>query len=53
MEDAEQKLLSTGARHVVVTIHEENTEGLALAGAMGYLPEGEIVVAKPLATRAE
>lgn len=53
MGDAEQQLLSTGARHVFVAIHQDNTEGLALAGTMGYLPEGEIVLAKRLATRAE
>lgn len=48
---AEQFLTSAGARHVYVMVHQENTEGLALVGSMGYLPEGEIVLAKRLATR--
>lgn len=53
MGDAEQQLLSTGARQVFVAVHQDNTEGLALCGSTGYLPEGEIVLAKRLATRAE
>lgn len=48
---AEQYLLSAGARFVYVMVHEENTEGLALVGSIGYLPEGEIVLAKRLASR--
>ena len=51
MAEAERYLLSAGARHVFVTVHEDNTEGLALVGATGYLPEGEIVLAKRLASR--
>ena len=51
MAQAEQFLLTAGARYVHVTVHQENTEGLALVGSVGYLPEGEIVLAKRLATR--
>lgn len=51
MERAEQYLLSAGARQVYVMVHQENTEGLALVGSLGYLPEDEIVLAKRLATR--
>jgi ribosomal protein S18 acetylase RimI-like enzyme len=50
---AEQYLLSAGARYVYVTVSEDNTEALALVAAQGYLPEGEIVLAKRLATRFE
>lgn len=49
--EAEKYLLAAGARHVFVTVHEQNTEGLALVASAGYLPEGEIVLAKRLATR--
>ncbi len=51
MDAAEQYLLSTGARHVFVMVNDENTEALALVGATGYIPEGEIVLTKRLATR--
>ena len=51
MSQAEQYLLSAGARYVFVTVHTDNTEGLALAASQGYLPEGEIVLAKRMATR--
>lgn len=51
MRAAEQYLLAAGARYVYVTVHEQNTEGLALVAATGYLPEGELVLAKRLATR--
>lgn len=51
MAQAEQFLMSAGARYVHVMAHEENTEGLALVGSLGYLPEGEIVLTKRLATR--
>ncbi len=51
MEQAEQYLLSAGARYVYVTVQQDNTEGLALAASQGYLPEGEIVLVKRMATR--
>ena len=51
MQEAEQYLLGAGARFVYVTVDEQNTEGLALVAATGYLPEGEVVLAKRLATR--
>jgi ribosomal protein S18 acetylase RimI-like enzyme len=51
MESAEQYLIGAGARHVYVMVHQENTEGLALVGSVGYVPEGEIVLVIRLATR--
>jgi ribosomal protein S18 acetylase RimI-like enzyme len=51
MAEAERYLTSAGARYVYVTVNQENTEGLALVAATGYLPEGEIVLTKRLATR--
>ncbi|MFN0145236.1 MAG: GNAT family N-acetyltransferase [Dehalococcoidia bacterium] len=51
MGNAEQYLLSAGARHVYVMVNDENTEGLALVGSSGYLPEGDLVLVKRLASR--
>jgi ribosomal protein S18 acetylase RimI-like enzyme len=51
IEAAEQYLLSGGARYVFVTVDQERPEALALVASEGYLPEGEIVLAKRLATR--
>ncbi|MEX0784568.1 MAG: GNAT family N-acetyltransferase [Dehalococcoidia bacterium] len=51
MDQAEQYLLSAGARYVYVTVQQDNTEGLALAASQGYLPEGELVLVKRMATR--
>ncbi len=51
LEEAEHYLLSAGARYVFVAVHEANTDGLALVASEGYLPEGEIVFAKRLASR--
>ncbi len=51
MREAEQYLIGAGARYVYVEIHEQNTEALALVAATGYLPEGELVLVKRLATR--
>ena len=51
MAQAEQFLTSAGTRYVHVMVHQENTEGLALVGSIGYLPEGEIVLTKRLAAR--
>jgi ribosomal protein S18 acetylase RimI-like enzyme len=49
--EAEQYLLGAGARHVYVMVGESNTEGLALVGSLGYVPEDEMVFVKRLATR--
>lgn len=46
--EAEQYLLDAGARYVYTAVHEENTDGLAMAVGAGYLPEGERVLAKTL-----
>lgn len=51
LAQAEQFLISAGARFVYVTVNQDDTEGLALVGSAGYFPEGEIVLAKRLATR--
>jgi ribosomal protein S18 acetylase RimI-like enzyme len=48
MAEAERYLRSSGARYVYLTVNEENTEGLALAAEAGYVPEGEIVLARRL-----
>ena len=49
MSAAETHLREAGAPYVYVMVPEENTDGLALAGSTGYLPEGDIVLSKPLA----
>jgi ribosomal protein S18 acetylase RimI-like enzyme len=51
IHQAESYLISAGARSVFVEVHEANTEGLALVASEGYLPDGEIVLTKRLATR--
>ena len=51
LTQAEEYLTEAGARHVYVMVNEQSTEGLALVGARGYLPEGDIVLAKRLAVR--
>ncbi|MDZ7727019.1 MAG: GNAT family N-acetyltransferase [Dehalococcoidia bacterium] len=51
LEEAEHYLLSAGARHVFVSVHEQNTEGFTLVGSEGYVPSGELVFSKRLATR--
>lgn len=48
IEEAERYLTSAGARCAFVMVHEDNTDGLALVGQRGYLPEGEIVLTKAL-----
>lgn len=48
MSAAEEYLFALGARDVYAAVHEENTPGLALAVANGYLPEGERVLVKTL-----
>jgi ribosomal protein S18 acetylase RimI-like enzyme len=53
MREAERYLIVAGARHVYVAVHEENTEGLALIAATGYVPEGERVLVKRLAKRTD
>ena len=51
LEEAEHYLLSAGARNVFVAVNEGNTEGLALVGSEAYVPDGEIVLTKRLASR--
>lgn len=48
IEEAERYLRTSGARNVHAAVHEDNTEGLALAVRSGYLPEGERVLVKAL-----
>lgn len=52
MREAEQYLASAGARYVYVMVHDENTEGLALVASSGYLPDGDMVLTKRLASGA-
>lgn len=51
MQEAETYLTEAGARYVYTMVNDRNTEGLALLGETGYLPEGDIVLAKRLAVR--
>ena len=51
MLEAEMYLTEAGARYVYTMIGDRNTEGLALLGETGYLPEGDMVLAKRLAVR--
>ena len=53
MRQAEEFLTEAGARFVFVMVPQDNTAGLALAGAAGYLPDGDIVLGKRLAQRVE
>jgi ribosomal protein S18 acetylase RimI-like enzyme len=48
-EEAEQYLEAAGARHVYVMVDAQNTDGLALAAAEGFSPEGDVVLGKRLA----
>lgn len=49
IEESERYLRSAGARDVFVMVHQDDTDGLALVGKGGYLPEGEIVLTRRLA----
>ena len=51
MQAAEQDLTAAGARYVYVMVPESNTEGMALVGSTGYLPEGDMAFTKRLASR--
>ena len=51
MQAAERDLIAAGARYVYVLVPEANTEGLALIGSTGYLPEGDMAFTKRLASR--
>jgi ribosomal protein S18 acetylase RimI-like enzyme len=53
MNEAAEHLYGEGARSIHVTVHEDNTAGLALSAAAGYLPVGEIVLVSERATAAE
>ena len=46
MREAEEHLFREGAGSIYVMVHEQNTAGLALCGAMNYVPEGELVLVK-------
>ncbi len=46
MQEAEDYLFREGAGSIYVMVHQDNTAGLALSGAMGYLPEGDLVLVK-------
>jgi len=52
---AEQYLAEAGAQLAYVMVSEWNTHGLALIGSAGFLPEGDIVLAKrlPFASRGD
>ena len=46
MDEAAEHLFGEGASAIYVMVNEENTGGLALAAAAGYMPEGEIVLVR-------
>ncbi len=46
MQEAEDHLFREGAGAIYVMVHEGNTAGLALSGALGYLPDGDLVLVK-------
>jgi len=46
MDEAAEHLFGEGASAIYVMVNEENTGGLALAAAGGYMPEGEIVLVR-------
>ena len=46
MDEAAEHLFGEGAGAIYVMVHEQNTGGLALAAAAGYMPEGEIVLVR-------
>jgi ribosomal protein S18 acetylase RimI-like enzyme len=49
--EAERYLQDRGARLVFALVKESMTDGLALLGASGYEPEGDIAFVKPLTGR--
>lgn len=51
MQETETYLTEAGARYVYTMVSDSNAEGLALLGETGYLPEGDMVLAKRLAVR--
>ncbi|MCC6380932.1 MAG: GNAT family N-acetyltransferase [Dehalococcoidia bacterium] len=48
MDEAEAYLRTQGARRIYVEVGGENTAGLALCAACGYLPEGDVTLVKEL-----
>ena len=46
MREAQEHLFREGAGSIYVMVHEQNTGGLALSGAMGYVHQGELVLVK-------
>lgn len=52
MAHAERRLARAGARHIYLSVHEGNVAGLALAGAVGYVPNGDVELIKMLASDA-
>ena len=51
MAEGERRLQEKGAALVFALAKESMTDGLALLGASGYEPEGDIAFVKPLGTR--
>lgn len=48
MAEAETLVCAAGARHMFAMVQGENPAGLALATVMGFEPEGDLVLVKPL-----
>jgi hypothetical protein len=51
MADGERRLQEKGASLVFALAKESMTDGLALLGASGYEPEGDVAFVKPLDAR--
>lgn len=48
MAEAETLVCAGGARHMFAMVQGDNPAGLALATVMGFEPEGDLVLVKPL-----
>jgi ribosomal protein S18 acetylase RimI-like enzyme len=49
MREAERYLVSAGAGDLYLLAAQKNAEGLGLLRSLGYVPDGETVLVKPLA----
>lgn len=52
MSEAETRVSAAGARNIYAMVQGEKEAGLALATVMGYEPDGELVLVKPLVEEA-
>ncbi len=52
MAEAETLVSAAGASNIYAMVQDESAAGLALATVMGYEPDGELVLVKPLVEEA-